>query len=149
MSSGGGDGSMPSPDASAGGGTDAAGFACRNAVPSNQLGSGHHNPGQDCQQGCHNHGFTLSGTMFTSTTSSTPVIGATVTVVDANGQTFDMVTQLNGNFYTSNSVAFPVTVIASSCPSVQQMASTVPAGSGGCNKTGCHTTAAAGRIHLP
>lgn len=130
-------------------GADASGFACRDPVPAAQLGSGHHNAGQDCQQGCHNHGFTLSGTMFAAANSTTPVQGATVTVMDANGQTFDVVTQLDGNFYTSRTVAFPVTVIASSCPSVQPMVETIAAGNGGCNKTGCHTTAAQGRIHLP
>lgn len=139
------DAGMAAPDAALGD----AGFACRNAVPSNQLSSGHHNAGQDCQNACHNHGFTLSGTMFASATSTTPVTGATITVTDAAGQTFDVVTQLNGNFYTSNPVTFPVTVVASRCPSVQPMTAMIASGQGGCNENGCHQPGAQGWIHLP
>ena len=136
------------PDAAAASGTpDAATTAsnCKNKVTS--VGSGHHNPGQDCQQGCHNHGFTLSGTLFASSTSTTPVSGASITVKDANGVTFDMVTQADGNFYTANAVTFPVTVVASMCPSTHAMAGSITAGNGGCNKSGCH--GAQGRIFLP
>jgi hypothetical protein len=99
--------------------------------------------------GCHNHGFTLSGTLFAAPTGTTPLVGASITVVDANGAMFDMVSQRNGNFYTSNPVAFPVTLTASRCPDVQQMSAMVATGNGGCNKTGCHATGAQGQIHLP
>jgi len=125
----------------------AGGFQCRNAVAN--VGTGNHNAGQDCMGGCHNHGFTLSGTLFAAPTGTTPMVGASVTVVDANGATFDMVSQLNGNFYTRNVIAFPVKLTASSCPNVQPMSATVGAGSGGCNNTGCHATGAQGPIHLP
>jgi hypothetical protein len=120
---------------------------CKNVVsPAPTLGR--HNPGKSCFQSCHNHGFTLAGTMTTTTTSTTPFVGASITVKDANGQTFDMVTQANGNFYTKTAVAFPVTVIASACPSIRPMGSNVTAG--GCNKTGCHSlTGGAGHITLP
>jgi hypothetical protein len=113
------------------------------------VGSGHHNAGQDCMQGCHNHGFTMSGTLFAAANSTTPVVGASITVKDAQGMTFDMVTQQNGNFYTSNAVTFPVTVIASSCPDVHAMSGSIAAGNGGCNKTGCHAAGAQGKIYLP
>ena len=136
-------------DAAVTGGDASSGFACRNQVPTAQLGDGHHNAGQDCMNGCHNHGFTLAGTLFAAANSTTPVLGGTITVTDANGKTFDMVSQLNGNFYTSNAVTFPVTVIASSCPNIQHMSATVAAGSGGCNKVGCHTAGAQGYVHLP
>lgn len=136
-------------DAGPTGGRDAGAFACRNPVPNNQLGDGHHNPGQDCLNGCHNHGFTLCGTLFTSANSATAVVGGSITVTDAVGKTFDMVSQLNGNFYTTNQVTFPVTVIASSCPNIQHMTGTIATGSGGCNKVGCHTAGAQGYVHLP
>jgi hypothetical protein len=130
--------------------TDAPGFACRDQVPSNQLTSGHHNAGQDCMNGCHNHGFTLAGTLFTSAAGGTAIAGGTITVVDATGKSFDVVSQQNGNFYTSTAVQFPVTLTASECPAVQAMTAGVPSGQGGCNRTGCHTaTGGAGRIHLP
>ena len=95
---------------------------------------------------CHNHGFTVAGTVFTSANSNTAVVGATVTVKDANGQVVDIVTQQNGNFYTSTQVAFPLTVMASSCPAATSMIGQVAQGGGGCNQTNCHS---AMRIHLP
>jgi hypothetical protein len=120
---------------------------CKNKVTS--VGSGHHNAGQDCMQGCHNHGFTLSGTLYASANSTTPVVGASITVKDAKGVTFDMVTQNDGNFYTSNAVTFPVTVVASMCPDSHAMSGSIAAGNGGCQKSGCHQAGAAGKIYLP
>jgi hypothetical protein len=110
------------------------------------LGNGHHNPGQDCMNACHNHGFTVAGTVYTTANSNTAVIGATITVKDANGQTVDIVTQQNGNFYTSTPVVFPLTVMASSCPAASKMTAQVAQGGGGCNQSNCHS---AMRIHLP
>ena len=135
----GGDGSPITP-------MDAPAFMCRNKVT--PVGDGHHNPGQDCQGGCHNHGFKLSGTLYTTANGAAPVSGATITIKDAQGFTYEAVSQQNGNFYTSSAMTFPVTVIASMCPDVKPMAGSIAA-AGGCNKTGCHTAAAAGRVHLP
>jgi len=138
------------PDA---GGTPDAGMQgppCKNKVTS--VGSGHHNAGQDCMNSCHFHGFTLAGTLYSAASGGTAVSGASITAKDAAGQTFDIVTQADGNFYTSNSVQFPVTVYASECQ-IQQagvpMTDTIPSSGAGCNSTGCHTTSAQGRIHLP
>jgi hypothetical protein len=158
IESGGGSNGSTVPDAGSGGGgggggggtdagTDAVGFACRNKVAS--VGSGNHNPGEDCQGSCHNHGFTLGGTIFTAANSTTPLVGATVTVVDAAGKTVDVVSQRNGNFYTSQSLAFPVTVTASDCPNIAPMVTKVTATMDGCNKGGCHVAGAQGVIHLP
>jgi hypothetical protein len=128
---------------------DAAVFMCRNKVPNNTLSNGHHNAGQDCLQGCHNHGFSLAGTLYNAPSGGAAVPGGTITIVDANGQTFDVVSQANGNFYTTKPVTFPVKVTASLCPDIKPMSSSIPSGSGGCNKSGCHTAAAAGRVHVP
>lgn len=130
-------------------GPDAAVFACRDKVAVDTLSNGNHNAGQDCLQGCHNHGFSLAGTLYTTAGGGTAVRGGTITVVDANGQTFDVVSQLNGNFYTTKPVTFPVKVTASLCPDIKPMSASIPSGSGGCNKSGCHTAAAAGRVHVP
>jgi hypothetical protein len=150
-------GGSDGPDAAVASGTDGASTVgtpdaataanCKMKVTS--VGSGHHNPGQDCQQGCHNHGFTLSGTLYASATSTTPVVGASITVKDAQGKTFDMVSQNDGNFYTSTAVTFPVTVSASLCPDTHAMAGSITAGNGGCNKSGCHASGAQGKIYLP
>jgi len=124
-------------------------FKCRNKITSG-LDTGHHNPGQDCQQSCHNHGFFMSGTMYSAASGGQPVVGASITFVDATGMTGDMQTNLNGNFWWSLPVTFPVKIIASLCPDIQPMNAMVTAAGAGCNKTGCHSAAGgAGRVHLP
>ena len=141
-------GSIDAPVGSGSGSGSGSGNGCINQVTAN-LPDGHHNPGQDCMNSCHNHGFTLSGTIYTSINSNTAVVGATVVVKDANNQTVKMVTATNGNFYTSSAIAFPITVMATECPNVSAMSAQVTQGQGGCNKVGCHTTGAQGHIHLP
>ena len=143
------------PDASNGSNTSnpdsgtTSGFQCKNKVAS--YGSGHHNAGQDCMQ-CHGD-FSVAGTLYTTPTGSTPIAGATITIKDASGQTEDLVTQANGNFYSFNAHSFPITVYASECQisqTAQMMVSQVQASSnGGCNMSGCHRTTAQGHIHLP
>ena len=135
-----GDGAITTPDA-------AAGFQCRNKVTTG-LDSGHHNAGQDCQNGCHDHGFTVSGTFYTTVNGAAPVAGATITVLDAAGQTFDMHSGTNGNFWSSTLVTYPLTITASECPTVMPMTEPVQSGAGGCNKVGCHSGSPTGRIHL-
>ena len=142
---GGGGGGGGTPDAPVG--TPPPVFACRNAVAN--VGSGKHHPGEDCQGACHNHGFTLGGTLFAAANSTTPLAGATITVVDAAGKSIDVVSQRNGNFYTSQAVMFPVTVTASLCPSVAPMVTKVTATMDGCGKAGCHVAGATGVVHLP
>ncbi|MDB4953618.1 MAG: hypothetical protein JWO36_1187 [Myxococcales bacterium] len=145
---GAGSGSGTPTDGGGGAGDGSSAAACKTKVVSG-IGSGQHNPGQDCQQGCHNHGFILSGTLFSAINGNTPLVGATVTVTDAANHTFDMVTQQNGNFYLKTAVTFPVKVVASSCPDTTPMSGTIAAGNGGCNKGGCHAAGATGVIHLP
>ena len=126
--------------------SDAPAFACRNKVT--LVGDGHHNPGMNCQNGCHNHGFTLSGTVYTTANGAAAVSGATITIKDAAGFTYEAVSQQNGNFFTSSGMTFPVTVVASMCPDTKPMVAKIAA-AGGCNTAGCHVAAAAGRVHLP
>lgn len=124
-------------------------FACRERVTTN-LRDGEHNPGQDCNGACHDHGFTLGGTLYASATGGAPVTGATITVIDATNRQIDVVTAQNGNFFTSQVMVFPVKVIASACPDVRPMVTQVTAADAGCNRSGCHATGAAtGPIHLP
>jgi hypothetical protein len=147
----------PTPDAgngSNGNPTPDAGMAgppCINKQAS--PGSGHHNAGQDCNGACHDHGFTLAGTLYTTPTGFTAITGATIVAKDAGGHTIQMVSMDDGNFYTTTPVQFPVTVYATECQISQtasQMSATVLSSSnGGCNKSGCHTTSAQGHVHLP
>lgn len=131
-----------------GSGSGSGSNGCINQVTAN-LTDGHHNPGVNCMNGCHNHGFTIAGTIYTSANSNTAVTGATVTVTDANGQTLHIVSQLNGNFYTTTPVAYPLTVNASSCPNISKMSAQVATNGGACMQGGCHATGAQGQIHLP
>ena len=132
-----------------GSGSGVGSNGCLNGTTAANVGNGHHNAGTDCMDGCHNHGFTLAGTLYTSSAGTTIIAGGTITIRDAAGHTFDVVSQRNGNFYTSTAVTFPVTVIASECPAAATMTESIASGSGGCNRTGCHTTGGQGRIHLP
>lgn len=126
------DGTHSTSDASMTGGTDAAAM-CK---PLNTIFSdGHHNPGQDCMNSCHFHGFSVAGTLMKAD-GHTPAAGATVTIVDNNGNSQDMVVGTNGNFYTFLPPAFPIRVMSSECPAVQVM--TNKATKGGCNATDCH-----------
>lgn len=122
------------------------GLPCKNPVPVGQLADGHHEPGKSCFQACHNHGFTLAGTLYTNSTGNSPYRGATITVTDSNNQTFELVTALNGNFYTSQAIAFPVLVIASSCPDAVKMTLAVAATGRACNS--CHA-GGPNQMHLP
>jgi hypothetical protein len=156
-SPGGGSGSNV-PDAKAGATADSGGIhwidamnGSGNGLPCLSMspppGDGHHNPGMDCMQGCHNHGFTLCGTLYANATGNIPFAGAHVTISDHNGQQIDMVAMTNGNFYTSAAIAFPVTVLASDCPSATKM--NASASTGHCNQAGCHPGGTSLQMHLP
>jgi len=130
--------------------SDAGPFTCRNTVTSGNT-AGHHNPGMDCMDGCHNHGFTLAGTLYTSAAGTMIVSGATISVFDVTGKDVEIVAQTNGNFYTTEAVTYPLTAYASACPTIQTMTATIAKTSDtGCNQTACHNSGASpGRIHLP
>jgi hypothetical protein len=114
------------------------------------VASGHHNAGADCMN-CHNGSiathFYVGGTAYTTATSSTPLVGATITVIDKNGTSVDLVTSTNGNFYTSTVLTPPLAVYASKCPTLMPM--TAKVSNPGCNASGCHVAgSASGRVHL-
>lgn len=120
---------------------------CRQPVTG--YGTGEHNTGRNCMDGCHNHGFTLAGTLYTGALNNTGYAGATITVKDSANRTIDVVVQANGNFYTSQAISFPAIVMASACPQGTKMNAQI--GSGACNTAACHAQVggAAGQIHLP
>ena len=129
-------------DAASGSGNN---LPCKN--PATPPGDGHHFPGQNCFQACHNHGFTLAGTLYTNATGNTAFTGATITITDSNGKTIDVVTNLNGNFYTMEPLVFPVLTMASACPSAVRMTAAVAANGRACNS--CHVGATNNQMHLP
>ncbi len=111
--------------------------------------NGNHNAGLACLS-CHTGTgaprWTLAGTLYASAAGGTPIGNATIVIVDNNGVEHSLATASNGNFYTNQALAFPVSVKASKCPDEKAM--TGKPAVGDCN--GCHTAnAAQGRIHLP
>jgi hypothetical protein len=109
-------------------------------------GDGKHNPTMDCMNGCHDHGFSIAGTLMMADLS-TPASNATVTVVDANNFSQDIIAGTNGNFFSFLPVTYPIRITASMCPSTQVMVSQPT--SGACNATGCHEPGGVqGLMHL-
>jgi hypothetical protein len=98
-------------------------------------GDGKHNPGMDCASSCHNHGFSVSGTLYLAD-GTTPASDATITVTDALNNKQDIIVSSNGNFFSFFPVAYPIAISASLCPSTQAMVAHATAGN--CNSTGCH-----------
>lgn len=127
-------------------------YACKPQVTSG-LGDGYHLPGTDCQSACHDHGFTISGTIFTDATGTTPYPGATVTIRDKNLKMFSAVTETNGNFWTMETFDYPFRAWVTSCPDTAIMSDTVDKNTGlgtSCNQGVCHNNAAGqGVITLP
>jgi hypothetical protein len=127
-----------------------AGFTCRDQVTTGNT-NGHHNAGMDCMDSCHDHGFTIAGTLYSDAAGTQIVSGATISVYDAFGNEFDVVSQTNGNFYTAFALEQPLTIFASECPTIQMMSMQITADAQtGCNQTSCHASnASPGRVHLP
>jgi hypothetical protein len=126
-------------------------YTCRNQdTNAADLGNGHHNAGMDCMDSCHDHGFTLAGTLYTDASGTTPVSGATITAIDSFGYSYDVISQSDGNFDSAFAMEFPITIYVSSCPNIQMMTAQVTEAQAGCNASGCHASGGAqGRVHLP
>ncbi|MFH1437335.1 MAG: hypothetical protein ABIJ56_16640 [Pseudomonadota bacterium] len=110
-------------------------------------GSGYHHPGDDCAP-CHasmsgEKKWKVSGTLYASAAGEEPAAGVTIVFRDADGNVFRLITHDNGNFYTSDPVAFPITPRASRCPDNAQMPN--PTSAGNCNN--CHYDGQ--RIYFP
>lgn len=132
---------------SAAGGAAGTGGAASNCVAPQSPGSNGMNPGQACLS-CHknrpaNQRWTVAGNLYDSASGAKALSGATITITDANKTVITLVTGSDGAFFTTKSVAFPVTVSASKCPDTQTMPTSPD--NGDCNN--CHT--AGSRIHLP
>ena len=120
--------------------------ACDEPVATQE--SGKHNAGEACLN-CHVGGdaprFQVGGTIYSALGGGSPVVGATVRMVDANGVEHVAISARNGNFWLTEAVALPLTVQASSCPSTLNMVSQSTVGN--CNSGGCHDSDF--RIHIP
>ncbi len=114
-------------------------------------------PGDDCLR-CHGGSpggeeerhatpWSLAGTVYPSVdaTVGAGIEGVDVQVTDANGFAFTLHSNLVGNFYSAETVAFPLRVCVARSGVTTCMEG--PAQSGACNA--CHTPAEAGRIFAP
>ena len=138
--------------------TTSAVFANAPAFAAGTGVSGHHNAGQDCNQGCHNHGFTIAGTLYDS--AGAAIGGAEVRLVDSTGQVISIYTATGGsqgNFYSKTKFVGPAHIGVRNATGTQTMVTAIqstaqaPASTGGacsaCHCTGGGCTIAA--IHLP
>ncbi len=138
-------GSGPSGDAAV---PDAAPTDCDEQV--SPVGDGYHYQGAPCLP-CHDRSygslpaFTIAGTLYSDSSGSDAVPGATIRAIDDDGRTINMITTNNGNFWSTESVAFPVTVRASMCPDTRYMPEPVAASGADCSS--CHSSGS--RMHLP
>ncbi len=108
-------------------------------------------PGADCLA-CHGStGFapewTAAGTIFTDASGLRPAKNVTVTITDKTGKVAAVNSNSAGNFYTTKSLTFPITVEIEKNGVKKQMASAVD--SGGCNA--CHSCSgeAGGKLYAP
>jgi hypothetical protein len=97
-------------------------------------------PGRDCQE-CHNRGdgspsFTAAGTVFTNPGDATGagVEGVRVVLTGTDGRTVTVKSNQSGNFYTRESLAFPLTARLEGNGVTRVMSDPVPHGE--CNF--CH-----------
>ena len=105
-----------------------------------------HNAGQNCMNGCHNHGFTFAGTLTNG--AGAAVAGAEVRLVDSTGVAISVFTGPSGNFHSSTPFTGTAHVGARTATKVVNMVGTITAAGGGCN--GCHATGATvAPIHVP
>jgi hypothetical protein len=136
--SGGGGGQK---DSGGGGGTDASNAnACAPAQAPNAAhvhSGGGTNAGLNCMTapGCHGDQpgaggvFAFAGTLYTSAAATTPKTGATIRVL-SNGNTLPAATDDAGNFYGNGTLTFPANTLATSCPTLTNMATPLAAGAG-------------------
>ena len=107
---------------------------------------GHHRPGEDCLE-CHTQGtgtgappFSIGGTIYTDMNGGQPAtLGSPIHLVNANGSDVVVLTAQNGNFWSFDTLAFPVTAYAAQCPTVEPMITPLELADGSCNRAGCHT----------
>lgn len=111
-------------------------------------------PGRNCLE-CHDGGrarqWTAAGTVFPSFDAprEAGVLGAHVVLTDAGGRTLSLQSNVAGNFYTAESLAFPLQACIAYGGATICM--TAPVERGGCNA--CHASppenGAPGRLAVP
>lgn len=137
------------PSEIAGGGPDAGAGACDEPMVSGH--DGKHYPGEACLS-CHADGasappFTIGGTLYVDLAGSAPLPDATIHIIDAEGTDIVLPVAANGNFWSTETLAYPVSTYASLCPDSREMITPLDPSGGDCNMAGCHT--AGFRVALP
>ncbi len=97
-------------------------LACADGLTTTDKGP--HHDGDTCM-GCHGGSIPptlgLAGTLYSDKAGTAPVAGATIHILDADGKSVELVTALNGNFWTEEPVTLPLTTWASTCPTSTAM----------------------------
>lgn len=103
-----------------------------------------HHAGENCMNGCHNHGFTFAGTLTDG--AGNGVAGAEVRLVDANGTAILVNTGSTGNFHSTTAFTGASHVGARTATKTVNMSGTIT--NGACN--GCHVGGGTTTpIHVP
>jgi hypothetical protein len=103
-----------------------------------------HHAGENCMNGCHNHGFTWAGTLTNGAGGG--VAGAEVRLLDANGTAILVNTDSLGNFHSSTAFTGASHVGARTATKTVIMTATIT--SGACNA--CHVGGGTTTpIHVP
>jgi hypothetical protein len=105
--------------------------------------------GAGCMGQCHNGTlgptFTAAGSLWNRySAGGDPVAGATIVVIDAQGEIVEMVTNEVGHFWTDLPLTPPIRTYATACPDAMPMQANA---SGNCNLGNCHGPSE--KIYLP
>jgi hypothetical protein len=108
-------------------------------------------PGEDCLS-CHGgvggtesaQPWSAAGTVFAATTGSKGFEGAQVQIIDAKGFSFFLRTNLAGNFYTAENLAYPIQPCLTANGRTACQQGRVEKNNGGVSCNLCHQPAALG-----
>lgn len=114
------------------------------AEPVAPAGDGHHRAGDDCLA-CHRQGgdatpFALGGTLYADSGGTAPAAGVTLHLMNAAGLDVTVITEANGNFWSTEAIGFPAVAFVARCPDVEPMVTPLGERDVGCNRAGCHTS---------
>jgi hypothetical protein len=115
---------------------------CAEPVP--PTGDGHHRAGDDCLS-CHRQGgdatpYTFAGTLYADSGGTAAAPGVTLHLLNGDGALVTVITEGNGNFWSTEAIAMPAVAFVARCPEPEPMVTPLGERDLGCNRAGCHTS---------